>query len=130
MLAAQCSATFVLKLSIPVAAPSLAYFPGCQRKCHPSHFGLTHDGHIILYLEECLLAALPQDIEGVSVGHAVQRNPINAQQPVPNFQRPFPVGTNRQKLLFFFIYIFLYACVVIYKVNYFDPVRVEHSLGQ
>ena len=83
------AATFPLKSSGPTAASSPTYFAGSLSKCHPSHPGLTHDGHIVLDLEECLLAALPQDVEGV-----------------------------RQKLLFFFFllqnYVFIYVCVYIY----------------
>lgn len=110
------AATFPLKSSGSTAASSPTYFAGSQSKRHPSHPGLTHDGHIVLDLEECLLAALPQDVEGVSVGHTVQRDPINAQQPVPDFQGPFSIGNHRQKLLFFFLqnYVFIYVCVYIY----------------
>lgn len=108
MLAAHCPAIFPLKLSIPVTVSSLTYFPGSQRKkCHHNQLVLTHDGHIILNLEKCLLAALPQDVEGISVGHAVQRNPIHAQQPVPNFQGPFPVRSQRQ-FPFLCIYLFIF----------------------
>lgn len=109
------AATFPLKSSGPTAASSPTYFAGSLSKRHPSHPGLTHDGHIVLDLEECLLAALPQDVEGVSVGHTVQRDPINAQQPVPDFQGPFSIGNHRQKLLFFSSRImYLYMCVYIY----------------
>lgn len=69
--------------------------------------GLTHDGHVVLDLEECLLAALPQDVEGIGMGHAVQGDSIHAQQPVPDFQGPLPVGSHRQKE-------FLCICVCIY----------------
>lgn len=48
----------------------------------------------------------------------------------PQFSKTLPCRNQQTKVTFFFIYIFLYVCVVIYKVNYFDPVRVEHSLGQ
>lgn len=113
MLAAHCSAIFPLKASIPVAVSSLTYFPGSQRKRHHNHLCLTHDGHVILDLEECLLAALPQDVEGIGVGHAVQRDPIDTQQPVPNFQGPFPAGSHRQKVLK--IFVFVYICIYLYS---------------
>lgn len=50
--------------------------------------GLTHDGDIILDLEQGFLAALPQHAKGFIVAGVVQWHTINAQEAVPGPQRP------------------------------------------
>lgn len=52
---------------------------------------LTHDGNVILDLEEGLLATLGECIEGVGMRHTVQGYPIYTQETVTGFQGPFPV---------------------------------------
>ena len=49
---------------------------------------LTHDGDIVLYLEERLMTALGQEAEGLTVGGGVERDPVHVQQTVPRTQGP------------------------------------------
>lgn len=68
-------------------APSL-FLPQFQ----PSGPQLTWHSHIILHLEQCLMAALPQGGQGSGVAGTMQWDPINAEQPVTHLQGALPAG--------------------------------------
>ena len=49
---------------------------------------LTHNGDIVLYLEERFMAALGQEAKGLTMGGGVERDPVHVQQTVPRTQGP------------------------------------------
>lgn len=51
---------------------------------------LTWSGHVVLHLEERLMAALSQHGQGCGMAGPMQRDPINTEQPVAHLQGALP----------------------------------------
>ena len=84
------TALAVMGMCAPHSLPStLGPLLAAARALRPQ---LTWDGHVVLHLEERLVAALPQRGQGSGVAGPLQRDPVNAEQSVPHLQGALPAG--------------------------------------